>query len=364
MLKTLKMANFTVFPEAELEFGKNLNIIIGENGTGKTHILKAAYAGIAASAEAYVDWIQGNREVHRFEIDAKLAGVFRAENLRNLIRRRGKGFSPETSAPLSLNYRFLDSKQNFQLRIGSENFAFKPDGRSRNSNGSVATEIKTPDEFAETRPVYFPSRELLSIYPGFVSLYETTHLPFEETWRDTAILLGAPLVRESAAVGIQELLGPLEEAMGGKLVLEDSGRFYLESTNGKIEMHLLAEGFRKLGMLARLIATGALLGKGYLFWDEPEANLNPKIVKSLARTILALAENGVQIFIASHSLFLLRELYILQQNEFPDMDTRCFGLHGVNNGVEVSQGSTIDDVGDIAALDEELLQSERYMEIA
>ena len=40
-------------------------------------------------------------------------------------------------------------------------------------------------------PVFMPTRELLTIYPGFVSLYETTELPFEETWRDTCILLGA-----------------------------------------------------------------------------------------------------------------------------------------------------------------------------
>ena len=29
-------------------------------------------------------------------------------------------------------------------------------------------------------------------------------------------------------------------------------------------------------MIARLIATGSLIGTGSLFWDEPEANLNPE----------------------------------------------------------------------------------------
>ena len=43
MLKSLKLQNFTVFPEADLKFGKNLNVIIGENGSGKSHLLKAAY---------------------------------------------------------------------------------------------------------------------------------------------------------------------------------------------------------------------------------------------------------------------------------------------------------------------------------
>ena len=67
----------------------------------------------------------------------------------------------------------------------------------------------------------------MTIYPGFVSLYETTHLPFEETWRDTCILLGAPLAKGPREKRIKELLVPLEEAMGGKVDLDKAGRFYL-----------------------------------------------------------------------------------------------------------------------------------------
>ena len=43
MIKTLKLSNFTVFKEAELEFSPGLNVIVGENGTGKSHLLKLAY---------------------------------------------------------------------------------------------------------------------------------------------------------------------------------------------------------------------------------------------------------------------------------------------------------------------------------
>ena len=128
-------------------------------------------------------------------------------------------------------------------------------------------------------------------------------------------------------------------------------------------MHLVAEGMRKLAMLARLIATGSLLDKGYLFWDEPEANLNPKIIRIVAKTILQIAASGIQVFIATHSLFLLRELHVVQKREFSSFDTRCFGLHIETDGlVTVRQGSTMDDIGEIAALDEDLQQSERYID--
>jgi hypothetical protein len=204
----------------------------------------------------------------------------------------------------------------------------------------------------------------LTIFPNFVSLYETTNLSFEETWRDTCILLGAPLARGPREGAIRILLIPVEEAMGGSVELDKSGRFYLNLPSGSMEMHLVAEGLRKLAMIARLIATGSLADKGYLFWDEPEANLNPKVVKTVARTILQLASSGLQVFIASHSLFLLRELHILQQRDFKKLDTRCFGLHiGADGAVEVKQGNTMDDIGEIAALDEELEQSDLYLEV-
>lgn len=149
------------------------------------------------------------------------------------------------------------------------------------------------------------------MYPSFVSLYETTHLQFEETWRDTAILPEAPLAKGPREKRIRQLLQPLEKAMEGTVELQDSGRFYLHMEAGRFEMHIVVEGLRKLAMIARLIATGSLLDKGYLFWDEPEANLNPKLVKLVAQTILNISQCGIQVLIATHSLFLLRELHIL-----------------------------------------------------
>jgi predicted ATP-dependent endonuclease of OLD family len=186
---------------------------------------------------------------------------------------------------------------------------------------------KTPAAWVDTLPVFLPTRELLTIYPGFVSLYDTSHTEFEETWRDTCVLLGKPLARGSREEAIREMLAPLEGAMGGKVELDKSGRFYINIASGTMEMHLVAEGLRKLATIAQLIANGSLPGKGYLFWDEPESNLNPKLIKKVARTILELAQSGIQVFVATHSLFLLRELYILQRREFQHVGTRYFGLH-------------------------------------
>jgi len=348
MLKSLHIENLTVFPKADFTFGKNLNVIIGENGSGKSHILKAAYAAIAVGVQraASAPTDSPNKASLETSLADKMRTVFRPDGIGRLARRRlGGGHNTCIIA-----YAFENKKLDLSLQFSTV----------ATSNVKIT---KTPSAWADKLPVFLPTRELLTIFPGFVSLYETTHLSFEETWRDTCILLGAPLAKGPREHRIKELLVPVEKAMGGSVVLDKSGRFYLKLASGNMEMHLVAEGLRKLATVARLIATGSLLDKGCLFWDEPEANLNPKIIKAVARTILQIAASGIQVFIATHSLFLLRELHILQQRDFKTLGTRCFGLHiGEEGAVSVQQGKTMDDVGSIAALDEELQQSERYID--
>ena len=50
MLERLEVKNFTAFSEARLKFAKQLNVIVGENGTGKTHLIELPCAAMAMSA--------------------------------------------------------------------------------------------------------------------------------------------------------------------------------------------------------------------------------------------------------------------------------------------------------------------------
>lgn len=345
MLKSLHLKNFTVFPDARFTFGNNLNVIIGENGLGKTHILKAAYvmayvsakgAKESASASPTKTYLQG-------AVAKKLRDVLKPDELGRLARRQAGRSRCEIGWAFSQPE--LDCKASFNTASKSE----------------VGID-QAPTVWIDKLPVYLPTRELLTIYPGFVSFYETTYNDFDDTWRDACILLGSPLAKGPREKRIKELLEPLEMAMGGSVELDKSGRFYLNTKTGRMEMHLVAEGLRKLAMLARLIATGSLLDKGFLFWDEPEANLNPKLIRLVARSILQISRNGIQVFIATHSLFLLRELHILQARDFAGLDTRYFGLHAEDEAVAVKLADNMDEIGDITALDEDLMQSERYVD--
>jgi energy-coupling factor transporter ATP-binding protein EcfA2 len=344
MLTGLVLKNLTVFSEAEFEFAPGLNVIVGENGTGKSHILKAAYTVTAVSARGAKD--SGSATPTKSYLETALARkmryVFRPDELGRLTRRQ-QGRS---------RCRIVALSEPSSQTIG---FSFNTFSKTEVSVRNL------PATWEPMSPVFLPTRELLSIYPGFVSLYETTELPYEETWRDTCILLGAPLVKGSRLKEISRLLDPLEKQLGGEIVLDD-GRFYLKSGAGELEAHLVAEGMRKLAMIARLIATGSLVPNRSLFWDEPEANLNPKVIKQVALTILQLCKFGIQVFVASHSLFLMREMDILQRSDdFRGVRARFFGLHPGDDGVAVQQGDTVDDIGTIDALQEELSQSDRYL---
>lgn len=332
MLESLRIKDFTAFKAADLTFTTGLNVIVGANGAGKSHLLKLPYAIMAMSAE------EGRKRskpptktLLQTRIAEKIAGVFRPEErLGHLVHgQRGRNM-----CEVAMRFGQPDAGLAFQFSSLAKSEVVVTDGLSG---------------WQDKPPVFLPTRELLTLYPEFVSLYETRYLEFDETWRDTCLLLGAPALKGRREAAITRLMEPLEQQLGGRVVLDANGRFYLQRFNGgKMEMPLVAEGWRKLAMLVRLIATGSLLDKGYLFWDEPEANLNPRLIREVARAILGICQAGVQVFVATHSLFLLRELEILLNREFNGVEQQYFALRPGDDGVDVSQADELGGRGPAA----------------
>lgn len=48
-LTKMEAENFTVFEKISIPFCRGLNVLVGENGVGKTHVMKIAYAACQAS---------------------------------------------------------------------------------------------------------------------------------------------------------------------------------------------------------------------------------------------------------------------------------------------------------------------------
>lgn len=355
MLKRLSLENFSVFSRQEFKFSPNINVIVGENGAGKTHLLKVLYSVIAASFEGGRKAFQPPKDDGPPEQSPptksylqkayaeKIKGVFQPDKLGRLVSRT----QGRSRCQVVLEFDDPDLTTSF-------NFATPATAEVRID--------QLPSVWQPLPPLYIPTRELLTLYPGFVALYEARHLPFEETWRDTCLLLAAPALKGARELETATLLEPIEQAMGGKVIL-DNGRFYLKAPGqGNLEIHLVAEGIRKLAMLARLIATGGLRDRSCLFWDEPEANLNPRLIKVVAQTLNHLARSGIQIFLGSHSFFLLKELELL--NKDPDQATQLhfIGLDLNQDGEATTQEADhFHGLKNVVLLDEELHQYEREL---
>ncbi len=332
ILKSASIKKFGLFTDETLEFSPGLNVFIGRNGCGKSHLLKLLYTLVRECGE-----VPGNGSVLEStklenRLEKKLAGVFRPDNDRigRLVQRRKSQGTAEISATFSNG-----KKCGFKLS-------------SQDKISGAKGDVGVLQEAA-----FLPSREVLALYEGFIAAYEKRELSFDETFRDICLALSEKQRRGPRDVALDFLVRPLEEEIRGKVSLE-GGRFYVTGEDGSIEAHLVSEGWRKLAALAQLIINGTLTKNGFLFWDEPEANLNPKMVVQLSDTLLRLANQGIQVFVVSHDYLLTTRLSLA--SEYPDAipeDQRCpikfFGLArrgSDEKGVSVSSGSRLADLQD------------------
>ena len=340
MLKTLKVKNFTVFKEAQLDFSQGLNVIIGENGTGKSHLLKLGYA-ILSTIASFEEKIPA-KDVAERAIAKRLVDIFCPETVGRLASRVQGSAASSVSAAWG-----------YDGKIG---FSF-----STRKTEKVDLDVSQYKELPSST-LFIPPKEILSVFEGFQAALEKRELKFDGTYLDLAKALGNSPLQGKRPADTAQLIKSLETILNASVVKKDNHFYFISKSNrGQFEAPLAAEGHRKLGMLAYLILNGELRKSSSLFWDEPEANLNPRMLVELAQILVELSK-VMQVTIATHSLFLLRELEILQIKQ-KIRSTRYFGLRFGDDGVIVTQGKTSNDIGDIAALDANLEQSDRYMNI-
>jgi hypothetical protein len=210
------------------------------------------------------------------------------------------------------------------------------------------------NELSTRDSVFVPPREVLAMYRGFVAAYEGRELDFDETYYDLCKALSAAPLRGARAKEVKAMLAPLEQILGGKVVLEGD-RFLVKQAEGHIEALLVAEGLRKIASIAYLVANGSLARDSVLLWDEPEAGLNPSLVVEVVEFLRTLAAGGVQVFLASHDFLLVHRLsQTVEYPVEPAVPVRFFSLYrpDAEGPVEVERGDTLVDIEHNAILDE------------
>lgn len=359
MLQRLHLRNFTVFEDADFAFGPGLNVIVGANGTGKSHVLKVGY--VAEEARINVDGAVAVAGPAFIGVGASFAwvailygllrDVFLTDKAGYLIRKGAKA-----NAKVEIGFAH-DSRGNLSFEI-------IPKGERWNSvrdESSVKVEegeTSSPSKSTTLHSVFIPAKEVVTL--GWLpSLYSRREIPIDKTYPDVIQLLMGPVLRQPKPTHIVE---KLQDLIGGK-VEEENGRFFLVTPDqSRMEMNMVAEGVRKFATLYKLLANGTLTPETTLFWDEPEANLNPALLREMAAVLTELAKAGFQIILATHSLFLLKELHILARQE--QQPVRYFGLSAEpGEATTVATADNLELLPDIVALDAELDQSDRFQRV-
>ncbi|MGE0083264.1 MAG: ATP/GTP-binding protein [Desulfococcaceae bacterium] len=348
-ISSLCLENFTVFKKACFDFCPGINVMIGANGTGKSHVMKVAYSLVKAINESFEFEISGKDFYAEFmgvEVENSFKEIFRLDKSDYLIRT-----NQNNNTDISFNY--FENICNFKILKKSESIS-SPFVQYSGGNVTILKNV--------LNPIFLPAQEFLSINEGFISAYNKRELPYDSTFYDLSIALNDLPLRKKNLDDVWNIILLLKSIVAGEptdifedAVFQRNGRFYVRVSEGSFDVHQVAEGYRKIATLYYLLRNGSLTKDSILFWDEPETNLNPKLIVQLVDVLKRLAALGMQIFIATHDYLLSYELSLLAEYPSePNIDIKFFALHKPERtaGVEVESGRTLAEIENNPILEE------------
>lgn len=294
-----------------LDFCDGINVLIGENGVGKTTILKMIYAATQWSFE------KTNPGKTKRLLDFFSYNLKNSETLKNASYKEGYCY-----------YSVSDGTHAFEDSLSH--------GALFNFDDWIGLNIPS---------VFIPTTEMLSHSKGFLAMNQKYNMPFDGTQVDIIVNASLPETREIPD-SCKAILDEISDVIDGTVIQEEDTFYVLKKDGRKIDFSLEAEGLRKLGLLWKLIRNGLLEQGSVLLWDEPEANLNPELYSLVANILLELQRNGVQIFVATHSYNFAKYLEIRRTkteqvmfhnlykgtSELPKNIANAFAADGENKG--------------------------------
>lgn len=282
-LTRVKLERFTAFSNLDMELSPGINVLIGENGTGKSHVMKVCYS----ACYSYL----------REQFGEKLAEMFTPHRgaLGRLVKRRMGG-----------------SRASIEVYWDGRKLEASFSNQQSGSGGHSDYEERWADDRIST--VYLPAGDPLAVGQWLWTLYEQLYHEQGVYWDNLNcspldILDNArePSPRGTRDPGTKKVLDILQKAVGGKVSLRND-ELFLECEQGSLEFALLSDGIRKLALLLALVRNDVLRKGAALFWEHPETSLNPKMFGAAIDALLGLQRMGVQVFLATHDYAMLKEI--------------------------------------------------------
>lgn len=292
MINSLELMNFGPIHQFKCEKLGNINLIIGGNGTGKTILLKALYSAMRTLEE----YRRGNEPRNPSEILAdKLYWTFEIEKIGDLV-------SKGADEPLSFKLSF--DGQDFSYRFGKD----------------TTKSIQTLENHVVPRSsnsIFLPTKEVLSLHHIILQSRELSKtFGFDDTYLDLARALRQPPTGGRNYQQFAMSRKNLSEILEGKVEYDEKlGRWQFKKGNQKFPIGVTAEGIKKISILDTLLGNRYLDQNSIIFIDEPESALHPVAISKFLDIIAMLAEFGIQFFMASHSYFVIKKLFLIAQKK-------------------------------------------------
>ncbi len=293
MINSIELKNFGPIKELEWKNLSKINLIIGNNGVGKSFLLKALYTTLR-TLETYKRG-DDQRELWEILYD-KLYWTFQPDSIGGLVK---KGSDNTLSLKASLD------NQKFSYSFG----------KKTTKHISVENETSSP---RNSNSVFLPAKEVLSLHSIILRTRDRDlSFGFDDTYVDLIrALMQAPITQERNYSQFTSSRSQLEKMLGGKVEYNSEiQRWLFKKGNQKFPMGVTAEGIKKISIFDTLLGNGYLDENSIIFIDEPESALHPKAISQLLNIIYDLSESGMQFFLASHSYFVVTKLYILAQEK-------------------------------------------------
>lgn len=291
MINSINISNLGAIDKVQADNLGPINLIIGPNQSGKTFILKALFSALK-TIEIYKRGKENRTD--KEILSDKLYWTFQASELGSIVRK-GESLMSFTMES--------DSQEQFS-------FSFGP-STTKHANIDKNTFLSR-----SSNSVFIPAKEILSIKDIILEAKEDNRFGFEEPYSDLAKALSRTQKGKNYK-SFSEARQMVGDMVGGRLQYsEDKKEWQFHDNKRRVyEITMTSEGVKKLAILDLLLGNHYLDDRSIIIIDEIEANLHPSLITRLLDTVLKLAKAGVQFFIASHSYFVIKWLYIIAHRE-------------------------------------------------
>lgn len=332
----VQMKNFGMIKGFHCNQFSNINLIIGENGTGKTFLLKALYSAVKAMEE-----YQRGDDITPMNgvLSEKLRWVFQVDKLGDMVARAG------------------EESLEFQMKLGQSGLGYQ---FSKSATSKVGT-VDAPDMGKEGNSVFIPAKEVLSLFSVILKSREIDKVfGFDDTYYDLAKALRISPSRGRNYTVFAESRKVVSDVIDGRVDYdENSGKWYYKNKkNQRFSIGATSEGVKKIAIMDRLLANGYLNANSIIFIDEIESALHPKAVCQFLDMIDNIANvMGLQVFITSHSYFVIKKLFLIALRK--EHSVSCISL---NKGQDIAICDLHDGMPDNSIIDTSIQLYEQEVE--